>query len=263
MPPGTVLITGASSGIGREMATIFARDGYSLILVASNKELLEQVAHEVTSVYGVATRWIQKDLSLPSAAQELFDELRCTDVTILVNNAGVGVYGLFVENNLEDELRMMQLNMMSVTSLTKLFVKKMVEKGEGRILNMASTVAFQAGPLMAVYYASKAYVLLFSEALYNELCGSGVTVSVLCPGPTRTGFQKRSNLVASRLPGSKLFKWASMDARKVAMIGYSGLMKNQTIIIPGFMNKLLVFFTRLVPRTFATHLARLIQERRT
>lgn len=260
----TALVTGASSGIGLELAKLFARDDYSLVLVASHEETLARIAGELASVYTVAVKWIRKDLSSPQAAQEIFEELEreSVDVAVLVNNAGVGLWGPFAENDLDAELRMMQLNMASLTSLTKLFSKKMLSKGEGKILNVASTVAFQAGPLMAVYYATKAYVLLFSEALSNEFRGAGVSVSVLCPGPTRTGFQKRSNLWSSRLMGSKLFDWLSMDARKVAAAGYRGLMRRRVVIVPGLKNKWLVFSTRLVPRSLASRFARLIQERR-
>lgn len=264
MESKTALITGASSGIGYEIAKILAHKGYHLVLVANHEATLTRVAEELTKTYNITIRSVPKDLSSPSAAQELFDTLdqASIEIDILINNAGVGLYGSFLENDLNTELKMMQLNMLTLTSLTKLFVKKMLKKGKGKILNVASTVAFQSGPLMSVYYASKGYVLLFSEAIANELQGSGVTLSVLCPGPTRTEFQKRSKLGSSRLMSSKLFAWMNMDAQKVAEIAYEGLIRNKTIIIPGFKNRLLVFSMKLLPRKLAVHLTRMIQERK-
>ncbi len=255
----TALITGASSGIGYELAKLFAHDGYRLVLVARNNDSLQRVAYEFTHAYGVPVKVIQKDLSLSRSPGEVFDELErelvCIDV--LVNNAGFAAYGLFTQTDLEAALAMMHLNMISRTHLTKLFLKKMLAKGEGKILNVASTAAFQPGPLMAVYYATKAYVLSFSEALAHELRGTGVTMSVLCPGPTRTGFQQRAGM-----EGSKLFNWGVMDAGRVAAIGYRGLMRSKTVIIPGLKNKLLAFSVRFCPRSLAPHIVRMMQDKR-
>jgi len=253
-----VLITGATSGIGYELAKLFARDRNDLVLVARSKDSLAQVAEELTREYGVSVKPVPKDLSSPTSPAELFAELRreSIHIDVLVNNAGIGTYGSFVETSLESELAMMRLNMMTLTHLTKLFLEAMLENERGKILNVASTAAFQPGPLMAVYYATKAYVLWFSEALANELRGSGVTVTCLCPGPTRSGFQERAGMEASRL-----FTFGTMDAQAVAAIGYRGLMKNKTVIVPGLRNKLLAFSVRFVPRNLLPHLVRMMQDK--
>jgi short-subunit dehydrogenase len=175
---------------------------------------------------------------------------------VLVNNAGFPVYGLFNETDLEVELEMLQVNVIALTALTKLFLKGMVERRYGRILNLASTAAFEPGPLMAVYYASKAYVLSFSEALANELRGTGITVTTLAPGPTRTGFQKRGQLEDSRLVQGEI-----ADAQSVALAGYRGLMAGKTLVIPGFTNKLIPLIVRVSPRGMITRVVRRMQER--
>jgi uncharacterized protein len=177
-------------------------------------------------------------------------------VDILVNNAGYPVFGLFTQTNLRMELDMLQVNVVALTALTKLFLRGMVERRSGRILNLASTAAFEPGPLMAVYYASKAYVLSFSEALANELRGTGVTVTALCPGPTRTGFQERGAMEDSRLVNGTI-----ADARSVALAGYRGLMRGKTIVIPGFSNKLVPWVVRLSPRAVVPRVVRRMQER--
>jgi short-subunit dehydrogenase len=175
---------------------------------------------------------------------------------VLVNNAGFPVFGMFTETNLETELEMLQVNVVALTQLTKLFLKGMIERRYGRILNLASTAAFEPGPLMAVYYASKAYVLSFSEALANELRGTGVTVTTLAPGPTRTGFQKRGQLEDSRLVQGQI-----ADAHSVALAGYRGLMAGKTLVIPGFANKLIPWIVRVSPRGVVTRVVRRMQER--
>src|SRR5206468_8699140 len=181
----------------------------------------------------------------PGAADGLVATLdaRAIDVDVLVNNAGYASYGAFAETDLADELAMIQVNVVALTHLTKLLVRKMVARKDGRVLNVASTAAFQPGPLMAVYYATKAYVLSFSEALANELAGSGVTVTALCPGPTKTGFFERAGL-----QGSSLLLKATMDARTVAAAGYRALTQGKSVVIPGLRNRLLVFADRLAPR---------------
>ena len=187
----TVLITGASSGIGYELTKLFARDRYNLVLVARSESKLQQIASELTQQFGVTVKFITKDLALSTSPIEIWQELQTEGIAIdiLVNNAGFATYGLFTETELQAELNMMQLNMATLTHLTKLFLQEMFPRKTGKILNIASTAAFQPGPLMAVYYATKAYVLSFSEALANELQGTGITVTVLCPGPTASGFQ--------------------------------------------------------------------------
>lgn len=258
--PKTALVTGASSGIGYELAKLFARDRYNLVLVARSEQKLIQLADEFKENFGIAVKIIAKDLSKPEAPEEIFAELQqeATKVDILVNNAGFATFGFFGETALSTELQMMQLNMVALTHLTKLFLKDMLAQKQGKILNVASTAAFQPGPLMAVYYASKAYVLSFSEALANELKDSGITVTALCPGATASGFQERANMEQSMLfsqPGV-------MDAPTVARIGYRGLMKNQTVVIPGLKNKVLALSVRFTPRNVVTEVVRNIQRRK-
>jgi uncharacterized protein len=251
------LITGASSGIGYELTRLFARDGYNLVLVARNQKQLMQMADELKEKYSVSVKVISKDLSAASAPEEIFTELQQESIEIdaLVNNAGFAVYGLFSETDLDAELQMMQVNMVTLTHLTKLFLPGMLKNRTGKILNLASTAAFQPGPLMAVYYATKAYVLSFSEALANELHGTGVSVTALCPGPTASGFQKKANM-----EDSKLFSGKIMDAQTVARSGYRGLMTNKTVVIPGLRNKILVEGERFAPRKMVTRIARSRQE---
>jgi hypothetical protein len=256
-PERVALITGASDGIGRELAKCFAGHKSHLVLAARGEEKLKRLAGEISSAHGVHVSWIAVDLSDPDGARKLHEKVRELGfaVEFLVNNAGVGTFGLFAEADLERELRMMQLNMMSLTALTKLFLPEMLKRRQGRILNVASTAAFQPGPLMAVYYASKAYVLSFSEALANELKGTGVSASVLCPGPTRSGFQQSAGM-----DSSKLFRRGVMSASDVAEVAYRGLMKGRTTIIPGWRNKMLAFSVRLGPRKLLPMIVRFMQE---
>lgn len=252
----TALITGASSGLGYDFAKLMAKDNIDLILVARNKQKLEEDAIELKK-HGVEVDVIVSDLSKPGAPDTVYAHVQTLGkkVDILVNNAGVGMFGKFVENDLEQEMDMLYLNINSLTHLTKLFLKGMSERGHGKILNVASTAAFQPGPLMAVYYASKAYVLSFSEAIENELKGSGVTVSALCPGPTKTNFADRADLGKS-----KLFDKGAMDSQAVAKIGYEGFMKGKSVIIPGGQNRLMANSVRLIPRKLATHIVRNVQK---
>ena len=254
----TALITGASGGIGYELALLFARDGFDCIVVARSQDKLKELAIRIEREHHVKTLVIVKDLSRASAIDEIYEEVTAAGlaVDVLVNNAGFPVFGLFVETDLQTELEMLQVNVIALTALTKLFLKGMVERRGGRILNLASTAAFEPGPLMAVYYASKAYVLSFSEALANELRGSGVTVTALAPGPTRTGFQKRGQLEDSRLVQGEI-----ADAASVALAGYRGLMAGKTIVIPGFSNKLIPWIVRVSPRGVVTRVVRRMQER--
>jgi short-subunit dehydrogenase len=254
----TALITGASGGIGYELALLFARDGYDCILVARSPDKLKGLAERLESEQRVKTLVLAKDLSKPTAVDEIFEEVTAASmhVDVLVNNAGFPVFGPFVDTDLRVELEMLQVNVIALTALTKLFLRGMVERRAGRILNLASTAAFLPGPLMAVYYASKAYVLSFSQALSNELRGTGVTVTALSPGPTRTGFQKRGVMEDSRLVQGQI-----ADAASVALAGYRGLMAGKTIVIPGFTNKLIPWVVRLSPRGVVTRVVRRMQER--
>jgi hypothetical protein len=255
----TALITGASGGIGYELAKLLARDGYDLVLVARNEAKLAQAANGLQKNSAISVKVMAQDLAVPEAPLEIYQELKREDIeiTVLVNNAGFGAYGLFREMDLEGMLHMIQVNITSLTHLTKLVLGDMLPKRAGKILNVASTAAFQPGPLMAVYYATKAYVLLLSEALANELRSSGITVTALCPGPTETGFQERAAMQDSKL----LRVVGVMDAETVAKLGYRGLMKGKTIVIPGLKNKILVQSVRLGPRSLVAEIVRRLHER--
>src|SRR5580698_2389839 len=258
----TALITGASFGIGLELARIFAREGHNLVLVARSADKLRQLASELEKAHGTRSLILAADLSDPGAAAYVLDQTTRANIAIdiLVNNAGFGQYGFFVDNDLEECLKQIQLNITTLTHLTRLYLPDLIARArsEGtnaRILNVASTAAFQAGPLMAVYYATKAYVLHFSEAIANELHGTGVTVTCLCPGPTATEFQKRANL-----EGIRLTKFGTMDARTVAEDGYRALMAGKPVVISGFKNWLVAQSVRFSPRRLVTAMVRKLQE---
>ena len=210
----TTLITGASSGIGYELAKLFAHDHYNLVLVARSGAKLAQLSDEMQRQFGITARALTADLAAPSAPEQLFAQLGKDGIAIdvLVNNAAYGKFGPFSEMSLEEVTGQIELNIVGLTTLTRLFLPGMIARKSGRILNVASTAGFQPGPLMAVYYASKAYVVSFSEAIANELKGSGVTVTCLCPGPTDTGFQGRAGVENSRL----FQQFGAMDAKTVA-----------------------------------------------
>jgi len=254
----TALITGAASGIGYELVCIFAENDYNLVLVDRAKEKLEEIAIEFQDKFGISVKPIVRDLSKTTSPEEIFQEVEQANIKVdmLVNNAGFGTYGLFNDTNLTDELEMLQVNVVCTTHLTKLFLKNMVQQGEGKILNVSSAAAFQPGPLMAVYFATKAYVLSFSEALANELDGTGVTVTVLCPGTTQSAFHQRTGMADSKLVKGKRM----MDASTVADIGYRGLMQGKTIVIPGLINKIMAKSIRFIPRKLVTKIVRNMQE---
>jgi uncharacterized protein len=254
----TALITGASGGIGYELALLFAQDGFDCVLVARSKDKLDELAARLESEFRVKTLVIAKDLSKPTAVDEIYEQVTAASIAVdvLVNNAGFPVFGLFTETDLDAELEMLQVNVVALTALTKLFAKPMVARRDGRILNLGSTAGFAPGPLMAVYYASKAYVLSFSEALANELEGTGVSVTCLAPGATRTGFQKRGVMEDSRLVQGQI-----ADAASVARAGYQGLMARKTLVVPGFTNKLVPLVVRLSPRGMVARVVRRAQER--
>ena len=255
----TALVTGASGGIGAELARLFAADGHDLVLVARSGEKLAGLAEELGREHNVGARVLPADLARAEAPREIFDQLRAEGVAVgaLVNNAGVGSYGPFAETGEKSELDLLQVNVVALTHLTKLFLPAMVARRRGYVLNVASTAAFQPGPLMAVYYASKAYVLHLSEALSNETEGTGVTVTALCPGPTETGF-----VAAAGMGESKLFDANVMSARAVAVEGYRGMLSGKTIVIPGLKNRLLASSYRFAPRGLITKVVRGIQDRR-
>ncbi len=249
----TALITGASGGIGLELSKLFAADGYNLVLVARSGQKLQDIAADLRKAHSVEVTVLAKDLSAASAPDEILATLQAQSilVDVLVNNAGFGVHGLFAETDLSQELNMLQLNVVTVTHLTKLLLPGMIERGFGRILNIGSTGSFQPVPLMAAYGASKAYVLLFTEALAEELRGTGVTATALCPGVTRTGFQARADVGQTLL-----VRIGTMSAERVAAIGYGALMRGQAVVVPGLLNKVLAFFVRLMPRALVARVAR-------
>jgi short-subunit dehydrogenase len=247
----TALITGASSGLGMDFSRLLARDGYELFLVARSEGKLRELAREI----GHATV-IVADLTSPKAPQQIFDASGAVDV--LINNAGFGLSGPFVETDLQKELEMIQVNIVALTHLTKLFLRPMVARKSGRIMNVASTAAFAPGPLMAVYYATKAYVLSFSEAITDELSGTGVTVTTLCPGPTATGFAGVAGMESSRL--FSLMK--PMRSEDVARFGIRAMQHGRRVAIPGAANKLLAQSIRVSPRRLVTTIVRKLQESR-
>jgi len=255
----TALITGASSGIGLELARIFAEHGHDVVLVARSENKLQSLSTELQSRGGRA-QVIAADLSAPGGPKAVVDRLaeRGIVVDVLVNNAGYGLFGKFVETSWETELSMIQLNIVALTELTKRLLPAMVARKSGRILNVASTAAFLPGPLMAVYYATKAYVLSFSEAIANELAGTGVTVTVLAPGPTASGFQAAASLENSKLVVGKTLA----TSREVAAAAYEGLMSGAPLVIPGLVNKMTAQMHRLLPRRMVTSLVRGAQDRR-
>jgi hypothetical protein len=256
---GTVLVTGASSGIGLELVRLFARDGYHVAMVARSEGRLREIGKDLELRMGATSTVVGADLSDPLAPPDVLRRVEDEglEVDVLVNNAGYGSYGLFAATDVVAELSMIQVNVTALTHLTKLFLPAMIRRKRGAILNVASTAAFQPGPLMAVYYATKAYVLSFSEALANELQGTGVTVTALCPGPTRTGFQAGAKMEESRLVRGP---WV-MDAARVARVGYDGLRRGKTLVIPGLANRLLAQSIRFTPRKLVTRIVRSMQER--
>lgn len=252
----TVLITGATTGIGFQLARLFAMNGYHLVTVARNESKLDQLQHAWTTEFGIDIHTIAQDLSHPNAVNEIITylEKKQLQIDILVNNAGFGLFGPFIDTSIEQELEMIQVNIATLTHLTKFIAKKMVNNQSGKILNVASVAAFQPGPLMSVYFATKAYVLSFSEALTNELAEHGIQVSVLCPGPTHTGFEQRANLKQS-----KLFERNVMQAEEVARTAYQQFLTGKSMIIPGKTNWMLVRSSQLLPRKMITGIVRKMQ----
>jgi short-subunit dehydrogenase len=256
--PETALITGASTGIGLELARLFARNRKSLVIVARDDAKLQEVARELMSGGASGVRTIPADLSKPSSPVAICDALRGEPVHYLINNAGFGLGGAFKDTDLQVELDMLQVNIVSLVHLTKLMLPEMVARRHGRIMNVASTAAFQPGPFMAIYYASKAFVLSFTEAIAEELRGSGVTVTALCPGPTASEFQKRAKIQDTALFRRKAM--GMMTARKVAEVGYRGMMAGKVVVIPGLLNKTGVQAVRIGPRAIVRRISRKLQE---
>ncbi|MCK9409794.1 MAG: SDR family oxidoreductase [Bacteriovoracaceae bacterium] len=255
----TALITGASGGIGYELAALFARGGNNLVLVARNADKLKEVADEFHGTYGVTVHIVPMNLAQSDAPNELFHYLDRNKIQIdyLINNAGFGTHGKFSEIEVQEQLDLLQLNITTLTHLSRLFIPGMLSRKSGGILNIASTAAFQPGPMMATYYASKSYVLFLSEALASELKGTGVWVTVLCPGPTATGFQSRAGIERTSL-GKK--SSLMMDVKTVARIGYKGFMKKKTIVVPGVVNRVFAQGVRFSPRKLTREIVKFLHD---
>jgi short-subunit dehydrogenase len=253
MATETVLITGASSGIGRDLATLFAADKSNLVLVARSTDKLEEAAQQLRQEYGVTVHVQVQDLAQPAAPRQLCEQLTAQGITVdvLVNNAGFGALGAFADLALERQLAMIQVNITALVELTGLLLPGMRQHGRGGILNVGSTAGFQPGPIMAVYYASKAFVNHFSEALAEELVGSGVTVTCLAPGATATDFAR-----VAHMENARLFKGSAvMDSRTVAEAGYRAFRRGQVLVVTGLRNKLMAFAVRFGPRSLVRKIA--------
>ncbi|HYW80370.1 MAG TPA: SDR family oxidoreductase [Thermoguttaceae bacterium] len=259
MKTETALITGASSGIGLELAKVFAEDGSNLVLVARRKDRLEALASTLRDEHGIEVSVLAKDLCDKEAPNELFTRLSDDGITVdvVVNNAGFGAVGSFAKLSVQRQMEMVQVNITALTHLTRLFLPSIIERDRGGILNVGSTAAFQPGPRMAIYYATKAYVLSFTEAIAEELAGTNVSVSCLCPGPTTTEFEAEAGM-----EGLLLFKLGAMDARTVAEMGYRGFRRGKTLVIPGLTNRLGAFGVRLTPRAWVRKIVKRLQSRR-
>ncbi|MEX1140132.1 MAG: SDR family oxidoreductase [Bacteroidota bacterium] len=259
-PNKTALITGASSGLGYDLASVFAENGYNLVLVARSKEKLLDLANQARQMFGVSAHVIAKDLARAESPSEIFKELQSKNipVDVLVNNAGYGILGPFGFSDSGDQVNMVDVNVMAPVRLTALFLPAMLLKGSGRILNIASTAGFQPGPFMSGYYASKSFVVSFSVGLAEELRDRGVTASVLCPGPMATGFRARAGVKQPAL----LASLADIDSRVVARNGFEGLMAGKVIIVPGILNKLGTMARRILPITMIARILGKIQKQR-
>lgn len=249
---GYALVTGASSGIGYELAKLFAKDGKNIIVIARSQDKLEALKTEIENKYGTSVRVLVKDLSDPTSPQEIFSELEKENINVdvLVNNAGFALFGKFYETDWQTEAEMIQVNITSLTHLTKLFLKKMIENRSGKIMNVSSGAGFVPGPLVSVYAATKSYVLHFSEALANEVQGTGVNVTCLCPDATRSNFWERANGEDSRAGRSRM-----MDAATCAKVGYAALEKGKVFALAG-KSRVAPWVVRIAPRGLLTKMAR-------
>ncbi len=253
------LITGAASGLGFEFCRLLAADGHDLVMVDKNQEGLEHSAGELRQSSGAGILTLVKDLGRNRAAAELYDAIAEREFDVLINNAGFGLYGHFIRTDWEIEEAMLQLHVLNLTHLTKLILKKMVQRGSGRVLNVASLAAFQPSPTMSLYYASKGYMLYFSEAVANELKGTGVSLTVLLPGLFNTNFAR----TAARNSGSaeRQEKVANTTVEQVAKKALKGMRKGKIRVIPGFTNQVMSLLPRFLPRNFVLYALRKAQER--
>ena len=258
MSQETALITGASSGIGLELARLFAADRSNLILVARRRERLEQLAAELTEKHRIEVRVMASDLANPTAPAAILEELTAAGVAVdvLVNNAGFGATGSVVEIPVERQLEMLQVNIVALTHLTRRFLPGMLQRRRGGVLNVGSMAGFQPGPHMAVYFATKAYVLSFTEALYEEVARQGLHVTCLAPGATETGFAE-----VAQAEHLRLFKLGQMDASTVARAGYRGFRAGRVIVIPGPMNWMVPASLRFLPRSWVRRAAGRLNEK--
>ncbi|WP_425077547.1 SDR family NAD(P)-dependent oxidoreductase [Psychroserpens sp. S379A] len=253
----TALVTGAASGLGFELASLLAKDAYQLILIDIDSEKLKQAKESILSTYQTKISLMVKDLCSVNIAQEIYNEIEGVKIDVVINNAGFGLFGTFYNTDWERESNMLHLHILTTTHLLKLILPDMVKRGSGKILNVSSLAAFQPGPLMALYYASKAYLLSFSQAISNELKGTGVTVTVLCPGPTKTSFQ---GVVSQGCSDNKItFNMACPKA--VAAYGYKTMHNGRVVAIPGMLNKFLSILPRMLTRNRATKIVRHIQDK--
>jgi uncharacterized protein len=241
----TALITGASSGIGKALARKFANNGYDIVAIGRQKNMLDDVAAELGRYRDISVTVIAKDLTQETAPQEIYDELKARKIVVdvLVNDAGVGHRGAFVETDLAKSINIIRLNVEALTRMTKLFLTDMVARNSGKVLNVGSVASFEPGPLAAVYHASEAYILSFSEALAEELKDTNVKITVICPGPTDTDFFRKANMEDIK-PHEK---GAVMEPQEVANIGYEALLKGELVVIPGLGNKLTAAAHKFVP----------------
>ncbi|BAO76610.1 SDR family NAD(P)-dependent oxidoreductase [Winogradskyella sp. PG-2] len=253
----TALVTGSASGLGYELALLLAKDNYNLILIDIDSVKLEQAKININKTYQTKIEILARDLYVVNIAQEIYNHVTNTEIDVIINNAGFGLFGTFHDTDWERESEMLHLHIITTTHLIKLFLPDMVKRGSGRILNLSSLAAFQSGPLMALYYASKSYLLSFSQAIANELKGTGVTVTVLCPGPTRTAFQ---DLVSEGCNKNKIaFNMAC--PKEVATYGYKAMHNGRVVAIPGLFNKFLSILPRMLTRNRTTKIVRQIQDK--
>ena len=259
----TALVTGASGGLGEEMARLLAQRGIHLLLVAHSEDRLQVLADELSAAHNIQAQIMALDLSDPGAAAEVQRECeyRQLEIDFLINNAGFATYGEFAHSDLGEQLDMLQVNVTALTELTRRFLPGMLERGRGRIMNVASTAAFMPGPLMAVYYASKAYVLSFSEAVNEELRGTGVRVTALCPGPTETGFQARAELEKSRILSGPS-RLSMLSAHEVARQGIEAMLRGEAVHVAGTVNKMQTWLPRLLPRSVMPGIIGRVQRRK-
>lgn len=248
-----VLITGTTSGLGREFARLFAKNGYNIVAVARNEALLQQQKQELERQFGVEMVYIVKDLSAENSAQEVYDEIKHKGIKIdiLINNAGFGSFGRYVDVDWQRQKGLASVNMLAVMQLSYLFGKDMDHRGRGKIVNIASIASFQAGPYMAMYYASKAFVRSFSEALHEEMKSSGVSVTAICPGPVATNFERNAHMINSAM----FTRLRVYTPEVVAAKSYRAIMNNKAVYVVGWPNKLLVFLTRFCSLKFSRVLA--------